>query len=128
MIGLIPNSYAAFSAINTVQSRRQDQPSAFQATGVDQCPVTRDIHSKPYTDPDLPAPYGEGYQYTAMANGKAWTGQTAATKDDYLAPEYALKAEAINERSGKLYCDYGGKRLIKNGEVGTPYLRLSTLK
>ncbi|WP_256657148.1 MULTISPECIES: hypothetical protein [unclassified Pseudomonas] len=96
--------------------------------GIDQCPATQDIQSTPYTDPDLPPPYGDGYQYTATANGKTWTGQTAATHDDYLAPEYALKPEAIHERNGKLLCDYGGNRVVKNGEVANPYLRLSALK
>jgi hypothetical protein len=128
MIGLIPNFYAAFSAINHLQARGQDQASRPEATGLDQCPAVGDIQSKPYTDPDLPPPYGEGYQYTATAKGKTWTGQTAATKDDYLGPEYELKAEEINERDGKFHCDYGGQRLIKNGEVADPYLRLSTLK
>ncbi|WP_426108992.1 hypothetical protein [Pseudomonas sp. TWR1-1-4] len=128
MIGLIPNFYVAFSAIIHLPSRSQAQASRPQATSIDHCPTPRDIRSKPYTDPDVPAPYGEGYQYTATANGKAWTGQTAATKDDYLAPEYELKAEAINERNDKIHCDYGGKRLIKNGEVADPYLRLTTIK
>lgn len=128
MIGVIPNFYAAFSAIRHAQSRRQEQADPPQRPGIGQCPATRDIQSEAYSDPDLPAPYGEGYRYTATANGKTWTGQTAATNDDYLAPEYALKAEDINERNGKIYCDYGGRRLIKNGEVANPYLRLTTLK
>ncbi|WP_235594013.1 hypothetical protein [Pseudomonas palleroniana] len=96
--------------------------------GIDQCPATKTIHSTAYTDPDLPPPYGEGYQYTATANGRAWTGQTAGTDDDYLAAEYALRPEAIHQRNGKLLCDYGGNRVVKNGEVADPYLRLSTLK
>lgn len=121
MIGLIPNLFAAFSAISHQQSRNW-------AIDTSQCPAPRDIQSKPYTDPDLPPPYGEGYQYTATTNGKTWTGQTAATNDDYLAPEYELKAEEINKRDGKVHCDYGGKRLIKNGEVADPYLRLTTLE
>ncbi|WP_246355509.1 hypothetical protein [Pseudomonas reactans] len=128
MIGLIPNFYVAFSAFNHLPSRSQAQASRPQATGIDQCPAPRDIQSTPYTDPDVPTPYGEGYQYTATANGKAWTGQTAATKDDYLAPEYELKAEEINERNGKIHCDYGGKRQVKNGEVSDPYLRLTPIK
>jgi hypothetical protein len=122
MIGLIPNLFTAFSALGIPAA--QDRT----ATDIGQCPATPDIQSKPYTDTNLPSPYGEGYQYTATANGKAWTGQTAGTDDDYLAPEYALKAEAINEKDGKVHCDYGGKRLIKNGVVADPYLRLTTLK
>ncbi|NVZ21936.1 hypothetical protein [Pseudomonas costantinii] len=121
MIGLIPSVSSVFSAISSQQPRTQ-------AVDIGQCPAPRDIQSKAYTDPDLPPPYGEGYQYTASANGKTWTGQTAATSDDYLAPEYELKAEEINERDGKVHCDYGGKRLIKNGEVADPYLRLTALK
>lgn len=128
MIGLIPNLYAAFSALNHLPPHNPAQAARPQAIGIDQCPAPREIQSKPYTDPDLPAPYGEGYQYTATANGKTWTGQTAATQDDYLDPEYELKAEAINERNGQIHCDYGGKRLIKNGEVADPYLRLTPLK
>ena len=87
MIGLIPNLYAAFSALNHLPPRNPAQAARPQAIGIDQCPAPREIQSKPYTDPDLPAPYGEGYQYTATANGKTWTGQTAATQDDYLDPE-----------------------------------------
>ena len=120
MIGLIPNFFAAFSAISNQQPRNQ-------AVDIGQCPATRDIQSTPYTDPDLPPPYGEGYHYTATANDKTWTGQTAATSDDYLSPEYALTAQEINEQNGKIHCDYGGKRLIKNGEVADPYLRLTAL-
>lgn len=106
---------------------RETRPHRTRPRASTNAPATRDIQSKPYTDPDLPAPYGKGYQYTATTNDKAWTGQTAATKDDYLDPEYALKAEEFSERNGKVYCDYGGKRLIKNGEVADPYLRLSTI-
>ncbi|WLH29639.1 hypothetical protein [Pseudomonas canadensis] len=122
---------SAQSSICHLAARPRLQGPRPQATGHRHRPLPhppRDIQSKPYTDPDVPAPYGEGYQYTATANGKAWTGQTAATKDDYLAPEYELKAEAINERNDKIHCDYGGKRLIKNGEVADPYLRLTTIK
>lgn len=121
MIGLIPNVFSVFSAITSLYPRTQ-------AVDIDQCPAPRDIQSKPYTDPDLPPPYGEGYQYTANANNKTWTGQTAATRDDYLGPEYELKAEEINEQNGNLHCDYGGKRLIKNGALAAPYLRLTTVK
>ncbi|MGY2402765.1 hypothetical protein [Pseudomonas sp. SDO5271_S396] len=121
MFGLIPNGFAVFRAVTSQQPRAQ-------ASDIGQCPAPRDIHSTPYTDPDLPPPYGEGYQYTATANGKTWTGQTAATSDDYLTPEHELKAEAVNVREGKVHCDYGGKRQIKNGEVADPYLRLTTLK
>ncbi|KAF2409471.1 hypothetical protein SAMN04490179_1238 [Pseudomonas antarctica] len=126
MIGLLPNVVSPFSALSLPTA--QDRTLPTQTTDTGQCPAIPDIQSKPYTDPDLPPPYGEGYQYTATANGKAWTGQTAGTNDDYLDPEYALTAEAINEQDGKVQCDYGGKRLIKNGVVADPYLRLTTLK
>lgn len=127
MIGLIPNLFAAFSAATHQPSPKPKERNQM-ALDIGQCPATHTIQSSAYTDPDLPAPYGEGYQYTATATAKKWTGQTAATNDDYLAPEYELKAEAVNEQAGKVHCDYGGKRLIKNGEVADPYLRLTTLK
>ncbi|MFL1493462.1 hypothetical protein [Pseudomonas antarctica] len=126
MIGLLPNVVSPFSALSLPTA--QDKTSPTHASDTGQCPAVPDIQSKPYTDPDLARPYGEGYQYTATANGKAWTGQTAGTNDDYLDPEYALTAEAINEQGGQVQCDYGGKRLIKNGVVADPYLRLTTLK
>ncbi|AZF07741.1 hypothetical protein C4J94_5021 [Pseudomonas sp. R5-89-07] len=39
-----------------------------------------------------------------------------------------MHAQTISERQGKVFCDYGGKRLIKEGEVADPYLRLSRFK
>lgn len=120
MIGWVPNLFSLVTAYNL--------PARNAAVDTGQCPAVSDIHSKPYTDPDLPPPYGEGYQYSAQTQGKTWTGQTAGTNDDFLDPEYALQAEAINVRDGKMHCDYGGKRLIKNGEVADPYLRLTALK
>ncbi|AZE63750.1 MULTISPECIES: hypothetical protein [Pseudomonas] len=123
MTGSIPNVISAFGALGI--STVQDRASPPAATDIGQCPARRDIQSKPYTDPDLPPPYGEGYQYTANTNDKKWTGQTAGTDDDYLDPKYELKAEAVNVRDGKVHCDYGGKRLIENGEVADPNLRLT---
>ena len=126
MIGLLPNVFPPFSALSLPTAQDRTLPTPVTDTG--QCPAIPDIQSKPYTAPDLPPPYGKGYQYTANASGRAWTGQTAGTNDDYLDPKYALTAEAINEQGGKVHCDYGGKRLIKNGVVADPYLRLTTLK
>ncbi|WET10267.1 hypothetical protein P3S72_28015 [Pseudomonas sp. D3] len=120
MIGLIPNLFSGFDLFSAQQKHTP--------ADIDQCPAPSNIQSKAYTDPALPPPYGEGYQYTANANGKTWSGQTAGTNDDYLDSEYALKAEAINERDDKVHCDYGAKRLIKNGEGVDPHLRLTTLK
>lgn len=120
MIGWASNLFTLINSLATQTIRG----STFTDPG--QCPAAGQIKSKPYTDPDLPPPYGEGYQYSASTHGKHWTGQTAATDDDYLAPEYALEAQSVSERNGKLYCDYGGKRLIKDGVVAAPYLRLST--
>lgn len=131
MIGLIPNLFSGFNLFSAQQKHTpaaKDRASPTLAADIDQCPAPSNIQSKAYTDPALPPPYGEGYQYTANANGKTWSGQTAGTNDDYLDSEHALKAEAINERDDKVHCDYGAKRLIKNGEGVDPYLRLTTLK
>lgn len=86
MIGLIPNIFAAANALNLLDFRRPHQASSGQAIDIGQCPAVSDIHSKPYTDPDLPPPYGEGYEYSAHTRGRTWKGQTAGTDDDYLAP------------------------------------------
>lgn len=124
MIGLIPNFFAVLSALCSQQS----PAPASQSINTRQCPTTRDIRSEPYTDPDIPFPFGDGYQYTVTANGKTWVGQTAGTDDDYLSKEYELQPEQIHERDGRIYCDYGGKTVNKNGVTSTPYLRLSTSK
>lgn len=126
MIGLIPNFFAVVSAISNQPSAKPVEQNR-AAADIHQCPAVANIRSTPYTDPDLPAPYGEGFKYVATTPGKTWTGQTAATNDDFLDPEYELKAEEIHERNNKTFCDYGGKRLIKEGAVSDPYLRLSTL-
>lgn len=127
MLGWAPNLFALMSAANAQGSATQVQQPTPLGSLCD-CPKTTDIKSRAYTDPSLPAPYGEGYQYSASGKGHIWTGQTAGTADDYLAPEYDLKAQAFSERDGKVYCDYGGRRLVKNAEVSDPYLRLSTPK
>ena len=67
----------------------------------------------------------DGFKYTAKSGGKEWTGQTGATKDDYLAAKYELQAETFNVVNGKLRCDYGGKTLVENGETAVPNLRLT---
>ena len=76
MIGWVPNLFSLVTAYNL--------PARNAAVDTGQCPAVSDIHSKPYTDPDLPPPYGEGYQYSAQTQGKTWTGQTAGTNDDFL--------------------------------------------
>ncbi|EJM19062.1 hypothetical protein PMI21_01777 [Pseudomonas sp. GM18] len=92
------------------------------AADVSTCPKVSDIKSSPYTsdDKNIPAPFNEGYKYTATANGKTWTGVTMATNDDYLAKKYELKAESFD---GSI-CSYGGKTLVENGETAVPYLKL----
>ncbi|PIB47775.1 hypothetical protein AOA57_16065 [Pseudomonas sp. 2588-5] len=126
MIGLIPNIFAAATALNLLDFRRPHQASSGQAIDIGQCPAVSDIQSKPYTDPDLPPPYGEGYKYSAHTRGRTWKGQTAGTDDDYLAPRYALKAETITQTEGRLRCDYGGKTVVEEGVTATPYLRLNS--
>ena len=124
MIGLVPNLLAVLSALGSQQS----PASASQSINTSQCPATSAIRSVPYTDPDIPSPFGDGYQYTVTANGKTWVGQTTGTDDDYLGKEYELQPEQIHKRDGRIYCDYGGKTVNKNGVTSTPYLRLSTPK
>jgi hypothetical protein len=89
------------------------------AADIGSCPEVSDIKSSPYTDPDLPPPHGEGFQYTAPGG---WTGQVSSTADDFLDPKYELKAEKISD-NGKV-CDYGGKDVVIGNEKSTPYLRL----
>lgn len=124
MIGLIPNFFAVLGALGSQQSPTQ----ASQARDTGQCPATRDILSEPYTDPDIPSPFGDGFKYTVTANGKTWVGQTAGTDDDYLDKKYELQPEQIYERDARVYCDYGGTTVNENGMTSTPYLRLSTPK
>ncbi|MET0776204.1 MAG: hypothetical protein ABWZ65_12105 [Pseudomonas mandelii] len=92
------------------------------AAGTDICPKVSEIKSSPYTsnDPNIPAPFNEGYKYAATANGKNWTGVTMATRDDYLAKKYELKAESYD---GSI-CSYGGKTVVEDGETAVPYLKL----
>lgn len=92
------------------------------ASDVGICPKVSEIKSSPYTssDPNIPAPFNEGYKYTATANGKTWEGVTMATNDDYLASKYKLKAESYD---GSI-CSYGGETVVENGETAVPYLKL----
>jgi hypothetical protein len=94
------------------------------AAGTDACPKVSEIKSSPYTsnDPNIPAPFNEGYKYTATANGKTWTGVTMATNDDYLAKKYNLKPENYD---GSI-CSYGGTTVVENGETAVPYLKLKS--
>ncbi|WP_268798355.1 hypothetical protein [Pseudomonas huanghezhanensis] len=91
------------------------------------CPAVADIKASEFTssDPNIPAPYNEGFQYTApSASGKQWEGETLATKDSFLDREYELKADAVKEMDDKTVCEYGGKK-IGNSE---PYLKLTLKK
>ena len=92
------------------------------AAGTEICPTVSEIKSSPYTsdDKNIPAPFNEGYKYIATAHGKTWTGVTMATNDDYLDKKYNLKAESFD---GSI-CSYGGTKVVENGEVGVPYLKL----
>ncbi|MBA1294931.1 hypothetical protein G7025_16360 [Pseudomonas lurida] len=96
------------------------------AADIKDCPEKNSIKSEKFHDASLPGAYGDGFKYTATSNGKTWTGQTSGTEDDYLADKYALKVETFGVVDGKLRCDYGGKRLVENGKVSDPHLRLST--
>lgn len=92
------------------------------AAGIEICPKVSEIKSSAYTsdDKNIPAPFNEGYKYTATANGKTWTGVTMATNDDYLDNKYNLKAESYD---GSI-CSYGGTKVVENGETAVPYLKL----
>ncbi|MHC8341450.1 hypothetical protein [Pseudomonas sp. HLT2-19-2] len=92
------------------------------AAGTEGCPKVSEIKSSAFTsdDKNIPAPFNEGYKYTATANGKTWTGVTMATNDDYLDKKYNLKAESYD---GSI-CSYGGTKVVENGETAVPYLKL----
>jgi len=94
------------------------------AADIEDCPATNTIKSEASQE-TIQGKSVDGFKYTAKSGGKEWTGQTGNTKDDYLAPEYELKAETFNVVNGKQRCDYGGKTLIKNGETAVPNLRLT---
>lgn len=85
------------------------------------CPKVSDIKSSSFTsdDKNIPAPFNEGYKYTATANGKTWTGVTMATNDDYLDKKYNLKAESYD---GSI-CSYGGTK-VEGDKTAVPYLKL----
>ncbi|WP_256575486.1 hypothetical protein [Pseudomonas sp. NFPP24] len=99
-------------------------PGGAHAADIEDCPATNTIKSEAFQE-TIQGNSVDGFKYTAKSGGKEWTGQTGNTKDDYLAPEYELKAETFNVVNGKLRCDYGGKTLIKNGETAAPNLRLT---
>ena len=124
MIGPLPNFFALFSALGS----QQLPPAAAPSSDTGQCPATRDIRSQPYTDPDIPSPFGDGFTYSVTANGKTGVGQTAGTDDDYLDKKYELRPERIYEKDGRIYCDYGGTTVTENGNRATPNLRLSRPK
>jgi len=92
------------------------------AAGTEVCPKVSDIKSSAYTsdDENIPAPFNEGYKYTATANGKTWVGVTMGNQDDYLAKKYNLAAESFD---GSI-CSYVGTKVVENGVTAVPYLKL----
>lgn len=98
------------------------------AASVESCPPVSSIKSEATTiestsdGKKISAPYNQGFKYEANFNGKKWTGETVATKDDFLASKYELKAESFD---GSI-CSYGGKKIVENGETSTPYLKLKS--
>ncbi|WP_256661560.1 hypothetical protein [Pseudomonas sp. F01002] len=96
------------------------------AADTDVCPKAIDIKAAPYksSDPQLPAPFNEGFAYTANAGGKAWTGVSMGTEDDFLDKKYDLKAKTVVEQDGKVICSYGGTKIIEQGVTLDPYLKL----
>lgn len=94
------------------------------AASVESCPPVSTIKSNAFTSDDIriPPPQNKGFKYEANFNGKKWTGETVATKDDFLASKYELKAESFD---GSI-CSYGGKKIVENGENSTPYLKLKS--
>jgi hypothetical protein len=96
------------------------------------CPAIADIKAEKFTssDPQLPAPYNEGFKYQAStASGKQWQGVALATTDSFLEEKYALKAEAVDEKDGKTVCSYGGKTFTdKDGTKSIPYLKMTLQK
>ncbi|RON32236.1 hypothetical protein [Pseudomonas brassicacearum] len=92
------------------------------AAGTEVCPKVSDIKSSAYTsdDENIPAPFNEGYKYTATANGKTWVGVTMGNQDDYLAKKYNLAAESFD---GSI-CSYGGTKVVESGVTAVPYLKL----
>lgn len=101
------------------------------ADSVESCPPVSSIKSEPATIESTPegqkisAPYNQGFKYKAEFKGKEWTGETVATKDDFLAPEYKLKAKSFD---GSI-CSYAGEKIVTkdlkgNDENSTPYLKL----
>ena len=96
------------------------------AAGTEVCPKVGDIKAAPYksSDPQLPAPFNEGFAYTANAGGKAWTGVSMGTEDDFLDKKYDLKAKTVVEQDGKVICSYGGTKITEQGVTLDPYLKL----
>ncbi len=96
------------------------------AADISVCPKVADIKSSAYKDPQIPAPYNEGFKYEApSATGKKWQGETMPTGDDFLDKKYALKAESVADKTTKTTCSYGGTAITNsNGETSMPYLKM----
>ncbi|MEB0048616.1 MULTISPECIES: hypothetical protein [unclassified Pseudomonas] len=92
------------------------------AADISGCPKPSDIKATAYksSDPQIPAPFNEGFNYTASTGGKNWKGEALGTDDTFLEDKYGLKPESVSEKDGKTTCSYSG---TKNG-TSTPYLKL----
>ena len=93
------------------------------------CPAVSSISAAAYTDPSLPSGYNEGFKYTAPGpGGMMWEGQSTATTDTYLEPQYNLMLVGAEMSNGKILCSYGGTTQRENAEpvnnVSKPYVQL----
>jgi len=97
--------------------------SNLEAADLSTCPTRDQIHSSPYTDPDLPPPHGEGFKYTTdKKDNHYWSGQAASTEDDFLDKKYELVAQSISADGNT--CEYGGKTITEGDVTSRPYLKL----
>lgn len=93
------------------------------------CPAVSSISAAAYTDPSLPSGYNEGFKYTAPGpGGMMWEGQSTATTDTYLEPQYNLMLVGAEMSNGKILCSYGGTAQRESAEpadkVSRPYVQL----
>ena len=93
------------------------------------CPAVSSISAAAYTDPSLPSGYNEGFKYTAPGpGGMIWEGQSTATTDTYLEPQYNLMLVGAEMVNGKMLCSYGGTAQRESAEpadhVSRPYVQL----
>ncbi|NMX48688.1 hypothetical protein C8K66_105322 [Pseudomonas sp. GV105] len=93
------------------------------------CPAVSSIKATPYTDPDLPPDFNQGFKYEAPGpGGQMWEGQSTATSETYLEPKYNLMLVSAEMIHGKILCSYGGTTQRENAEpvnnVSKPYVQL----